>query len=59
MSSKSQFAALEVMCLERAALAKKELEYWLEEAEEWRQLKDSPVPSAEMAVARNDGYSES
>ena len=29
MNSKDQFAALEVMCRERAALAKKEMEYWL------------------------------
>jgi hypothetical protein len=27
MNSKDQFAALEVMCRERAALAKKEMEY--------------------------------
>ena len=42
MSSKDQFAALEVMCRERAALAKKEMEYWLAEAEEWKQLGESP-----------------
>jgi hypothetical protein len=34
MSSKDQFAALEVMSRERAALAKKEMEYWLAESEE-------------------------
>jgi hypothetical protein len=33
---KSQFAALEVMSRERAALAKKEMEYRLAEAEEWK-----------------------
>jgi hypothetical protein len=27
------------MCRERAALAKKEMEYWLAEAEEWKQLR--------------------
>ena len=42
MSSKSRFAALEIMCQERAAVAKKEMEYWLAEAEEWKQLKESP-----------------
>ena len=40
MYSKKQFAALEAMCRERAALARKEMEYslmeyWLAEAEEW------------------------
>jgi hypothetical protein len=42
MDSKQQFAALEFMCRERAALAKKEMEYWLAEAEEWRELRESP-----------------
>ena len=46
MYSKKQFAALELMCRERAALAKKEMEYslmeyWLAEAEEWKQLRQS------------------
>jgi hypothetical protein len=36
MNSDSQFAALEIMSRERAALARKEMEYWLAEAEEWR-----------------------
>ena len=49
MYSKNQFAALELMCRERAALAKKEMEYslmeyWLAEAEEWKQLRDSLDP---------------
>jgi hypothetical protein len=35
MYSKSQLCALEVMCRERAAVARKEMEYWLQEAEEW------------------------
>ena len=34
MNAKSRFAALEIMCRERAAVAKKELEYWQKEAEE-------------------------
>jgi uncharacterized protein YdaU (DUF1376 family) len=46
MYSKKQFAALERMCRERAALARKEMEsslmeYWLAEAEEWKQLRES------------------
>jgi len=36
MYSKSQFYDLEVMCHERAAAARREMDYWLAEAEEWR-----------------------
>jgi hypothetical protein len=50
MNSKDQFAALEVMCRERAALAKKEMEYWLAETEEWKQLRESPDPFVERSV---------
>ena len=56
MNSKVQFAALEVMCRERAALAKKEMEYWLAEAEEWKQLRESPDPFAERRVTPTEGY---
>jgi hypothetical protein len=35
MYSKSQFYALEIICFQRAAVARKEMEYWLNEAEEW------------------------
>jgi hypothetical protein len=50
MYSRTQFAALELMCRERAALAKKEMEYslaeyWLAEAEEWKELKDLADPT--------------
>jgi hypothetical protein len=41
MNSKTQFASLEMMCRERAALARKEMEYWLAEAEEWKRLNES------------------
>jgi hypothetical protein len=49
MYSGKQFAALEAMCRERAALARKEMEYslmeyWLVEAEEWKQLKETLAP---------------
>ena len=47
MNSESQFASLEIMCRERAALAKKEMEYWLAEAEEWKRFKESSGPSRE------------
>lgn len=39
MDSKYQFYALEVMSRERAAVARKEMEYWLNEAEEWARLR--------------------
>jgi hypothetical protein len=42
MYSKDQFAAFELMCRGRAEVAKREMEYWLAEAEEWRQLSVSP-----------------
>jgi hypothetical protein len=55
MDSKSQFYALEVMCRERAAVAKKDLEYWVAEAEEWARLRVScnqrgapPASSSEL-----------
>ena len=38
MYSKSQFYALEVMCHGRAAAARKDMEYWLNEADGWAQL---------------------
>lgn len=39
MYSKSQFYDLELMCHERAAAARKEMEYWLAEAEEWARFR--------------------
>jgi hypothetical protein len=44
MNSKSQFAALEMMSRAKAALARKEMEYWLSEADEWKQLQECPEP---------------
>jgi hypothetical protein len=46
MYSKKQFTALETMCREQAALARDEMEYslmkyWLAEADEWKQLRQS------------------
>jgi hypothetical protein len=52
---KDQIAGSEVMCCERAALAKKEMEYWLAEAEEWKQLRESPDPFAERRVTPTEG----
>jgi hypothetical protein len=57
MDPKRRFYALEVMCRERAAVARKDLEYWLAEAEEWAHLRRSGCPS--LAVAQtNRGDSE-
>ena len=44
MNSQEQFAAFEFMCRARAELAKKEMNYWLAEAEEWKQLRELPEP---------------
>jgi hypothetical protein len=52
MNSKDHFAALEVMCRERAALARREMEYWLAKAEEWKELRESPDPFIERRVTR-------
>jgi len=53
---KRPIAALEVMCRERAVLAKREMEYWLAEAEEWKQLRKSPDPPVEGGVTAIEGY---
>ena len=37
-------------------LPKKEMEYWLAEAEEWKQLRESPDPFAERRVTPTEGY---
>ena len=63
MYSKKQFAALEAMCRELAALARKEMEYslmeyWLAEAEDWKRLKQS-APFKERIVNRPSDLAES
>jgi hypothetical protein len=52
MYSENQFFALEVMCRERAAIAKREQEYWLEEAKEWARIKLSCRNSDEQSANR-------
>jgi hypothetical protein len=47
MNPRKQFGSLENMCRERAALARKEMDYWLAEAEEWRKLRESTDPFTE------------
>ena len=57
MNSQEQFAAFEFMCRARAALARKEMEYWLAEAEEWKQLREFPEPFVQ-GVLPDTGFSE-
>jgi hypothetical protein len=59
MNSKDQFAASEIMCRERALLAKKEMEYWLGEAEEWKQLSESSDPLVDRNVFPTEGLTGS
>jgi hypothetical protein len=58
MNSQEQFAAFEFMCRARASLAEKEMEYWLAEAEQWKQLRELPEPFVQGRVTPRTGYSE-
>jgi hypothetical protein len=63
MYSKKQFAALEAMCREQAALALNEMEYslmkyWLAEAAEWKQLRQSD-PFKERIAKRSSELAKS
>jgi hypothetical protein len=57
--SKGHFAALEVMCRERAALARREMKYWLAEAEEWKQPRESRDPFVERRATSTEGFTGS
>jgi uncharacterized protein YdaU (DUF1376 family) len=64
MYSKKQFAALEAMCREQAALEKKQMdywlmEYWLAEADEWRQLRESLDPFKGRMANRSSDLAQS
>jgi hypothetical protein len=52
------FGTLEKMCLERAKMAEKEMNYWLAEAEEWARLKSASVPFAESPATQLDWFVE-
>ena len=54
MNSKSQFAALEIMSREKAAVARKEMEYWLAEADEWRRLTEAQNACIRIAPIQLD-----
>ncbi|MGA2995847.1 hypothetical protein [Bradyrhizobium sp.] len=59
MISKNQFAAFEFMCRERAALARKDMEYWLAEAQEWKELSNSTASLLDANSAPATGFTES
>jgi hypothetical protein len=64
MYSEKQFAALEAMCRDRAALARKEMEYslmeyWLAEAAEWKQLRESLEPFLGKIANRSSALAQS
>jgi hypothetical protein len=59
MNSKSQFTALEMMSRAKAAAARKEMEYWLAEAAEWKKLKESLEPFAGIVPTQLDWCTES
>ena len=46
------------MCRERAAIAKREMEYWLAEADEWKQLNKTIAPSPEEVPVQLDWCAE-
>jgi hypothetical protein len=59
MYSRKQFTTLEAMCREQAALARNEMEYslmkyWLAEAEEWKQLRQSDPFKERIANRSSD-----
>jgi hypothetical protein len=54
MQAKSNFAAQEGMCLERAAVAKREMDYWLSEAAEWKKLRESSDPFKDSIATQLD-----
>jgi hypothetical protein len=54
MDSRSRFAALEAACRDRAALAKKEMDYWLSEASEWKQLREASDASEPETLVQLD-----
>jgi hypothetical protein len=54
MHSKDRFRSLENMCRERVAHARREMEYWLAEAEEWKDLKDLSDPLEVTANRSSD-----
>ncbi len=59
MRTKNNFAAQEGMCLERASVAKREMEYWLSEAAEWKKLRESSDPFKDSIAVQLDWCADS
>jgi hypothetical protein len=64
MYSKSQCYALEVMCRQRAAVAREEMECWLNETEEWTRVFSLAVSNPTLCVpmpgtGKVDGFAQS
>ena len=59
MDSRSKFGALEAMCREKAALAQKEMDYWLAEASEWKRLRDASSASEVRMPVQLDWFAAS
>jgi hypothetical protein len=55
----NNFAVQEGMCLERAAIAKRQMEYWLSEAAEWKKLKESSDPFTDRIAIQLDWCADS
>jgi len=54
MRVQNHFAAQEGMCLGRASVAKKEMDYWNSEAAEWKKLRESSDPFKDNIAAQLD-----
>ena len=59
MRVKNNFAAQEGMCLERAAVAKREMDYWVSEAAEWKKLRESSDPFKDSIAVQLDWCADS
>ena len=47
------------MCRERATVAKREMDYWLAEAAEWKKLRESSDPFKESVAIQLDWCADS
>jgi hypothetical protein len=59
MRTTNKFAAQEGMCRERATVAKREMDYWLAEAAEWKKLRESSDPFKESVAIQLDWCADS
>jgi hypothetical protein len=59
MTATNNFASQEGMCLERASVAKREMDYWLSEAAEWKKLRESSDPFKDRIAVQLDWCADS